>query len=279
MIGNWRPHVAKSLGLGRETIRKLNPRIINLAISGFGETGPMAGKPVYDSLVQARTGLCHYGRPADDPKLSPLWIVDKVVGIQAAQAVLAALYAREKTGEGCDIDLAMLDATSYFNMPEMMQSRVFEGDASPLKVTPTTMFATSDGHILICPVNGKQMVRTLEAIGKPEWKKEITNIAHPVERTAAFYEHVGRIVKTRSSEEWLRIFDEHDVPAGPVWTVDQHLADPAVEQNEIYAMIGEPGDRMRAVRYPAIFNGRKLMPQRAASRIEPVDGNDDGDKS
>lgn len=271
LIGNWRPHVAKALGLGRETVRALNPRIISLAISGFGETGAMAGQPTYDSLIQARTGMCHYGRPGEEPSLSPVWTVDKVVGIQAAQAVLAALYQREVTGEGCDIEFAMLDATCYFNMPDMMQARVFEGDDAPAQVIPSTMFETSDGHILICPVNGKQMGRTLEAIGKGEWKSELTNIAHPMQRTEAFYRQVREVVKTRPSAEWLEIFEEHDVPAGPVWTIDEHLADPAVEHNAIYTLVGEPGDRMRAVRYPAIFNGRKLMPERAATRIEVAD--------
>lgn len=276
LIGNWRPHVAESLGLGRDTVRRINPRIINLAVSGFGLNGSMVDKPAYDSLIQARTGICHYGRPQDAPELPAFWIVDKVVGVQAAQAVLAALYQREVTGEGCDIDLAMLDATAYFNMPDMMQTRVFEGDAGQARRTPSTLFQTSDGHILICPVNGKQMMRTLEAIGNPGWKPEITDAAHPVERTEAFYRHVGAAVRSRSSAEWLRIFAEHDVPAGPVWTIDEHLADPQVADNETYSMIGDEGDRMRAVRYPAIFNGRKLKPRKAAQRMRPAGGKGQG---
>lgn len=268
LIGNWRPHVAESLGLGRDTLRALNPRLINLAISGFGESGQMAGKPTYDSLIQARTGLCTYGHPEGAPKLSPLWTVDKVVGIQAAQAVCAALYQRERTGVGCDIELSMLDVAAYFNMPEMMQTRVFEGDDAPPKVTPSTMFETADGHILICPVNGKQMSRTLDAIGKPEWKKEITSLDHPIERTEAFYTYVRKAIKTRTSLEWLETLEAYDVPCGPVWGMDEHLVDPAVAESEIYTMIGEPGDRMRAVRYPALFDGCKLKPRNAARRLE-----------
>lgn len=270
LISNWRPHVAAKLGLSREAIRALNPRIINLAISGFGDTGEMAGKPTYDSLIQARTGMCQYGMPEAEPSLSPIWIVDKVVGTQAAQAILAALYQRERTNEGCDVDLAMLDATSYFNVPDMLQARIFEGDSRPIKRTPTTMFETSDGHILICPVNGKQMSNTLDAIGKSLLKQELTSISHPVERTEAFNREVATVVKTRTSEEWLNLFDLHDVPAGPVWTIDEHLNDPAVEHNEIYSFIGNEGDKMRAARYPAIFNGQKLAPEYTPLRIEPI---------
>ena len=279
LISNWRPHVADKLGLGRKTVRERNPKIINLAISGFGLSGEAADKPAYDSIIQARTGIFTYGQPDGQPYALPFWIVDKVVGIQASQAILAALYQREVTGEGSDVDLAMLDATAYFNMPDMMQTRVFEGDRAKARRTPSTMFETSNGHILICPVNGKQMVRTLEAVGHPEWKAEITNINHPVERTEAFYRFVGEAVKTRTSEEWLEVFEKFDVPAGPVWTIDEHLADPQVEHNEIYSMIGEEDDRMRAVRFPAIFNGQKLMPQHAVPRIEPIENKSKGEKA
>src|SRR5262249_44665624 len=103
-LQNWRPGVAESLGLGACQMLERNPRLVYIGVTGFGSSGPKSRMPVFDSLVQSTTGLAHYEGEDDRPRLMRSFIADKVSGLMAAQAVLAALVARSRTGRGTCID-------------------------------------------------------------------------------------------------------------------------------------------------------------------------------
>lgn len=262
LIENWRPRVASTLGLGQEVLTTLNPRLIRLSITGFGDTGPLAEAPAFDSLIQGRTGIAlAEGRNAGAPAVTPYNMVDKVTGVFGSQAVMAALYEREKTGLGGHVKLPMLDVMGYFNFPDMFQHRTFDGDTSGWKPPQSQVLETADGHLVISPANGAQMSKTLGAIERPQWKDEFKQMTDPVLMAEEFFRRVGAVVKLQKTSFWLQRFAEMDVPAAPVYDLDQFLADEQVNNNQVHSLIDSPVGPIRAARYPASFDGRLMTPR------------------
>ncbi len=262
LIENWRPRVAASLGLSQEVLSALNPRLVRLSITGFGDTGPLANAPAFDSLIQGRTGLVQAeARNAGVPAVTPFNMVDKVTGAFGAQAILAALYERERTGKGGMVQLPMLDVMGYFNFPDMFQHRTFEGDTSGWKPPQSQVLESSDGYVVISPANGAQMSKTLNAVEHPEWKDDFKKMPDPVKMAEEFFRRVGAVVKERPTAFWLQRFAEMDVPAAPVFDLDAFLNDEQVQHNRIHVHVDSPAGPIRAARYPARFDGRLLMPR------------------
>ena len=267
LIENWRPRVAAALGLGQDILSQLNPQMIRLSVTGYGDTGPLAASPAFDGMVQGRTGIVAAEADVSSPHVTPFSVVDKVTSAFGAQAILAALYARERTGKGVHLKMPMLDITAYFNFPDMFQHRTFADDvADPIR-SVSQVLETADGHIVISPLTGKQLSNTLTAIGREEWKAETRRIADPVEMSLEFYRRVASVVKTNTRAHWLAKFDEHDVPAAPVLTLDEHLADPQVVNNDIYRTIASGAGTVRTPRYPARFDGAVIEPSLGAPSL------------
>lgn len=258
LVENWRPRVSESLGLGQDVVSRLNPRLVRLSITGFGDTGALANAPAFDSLIQGRTGIVASEGRNGTPAVTPFNMVDKVTGAFGVQAILAALFEREKTGRGGWVQLPMLDVMGYFNFPDMFQHRTFENDQSDWKPPASQVLATSDGYVVISPANGQQMSKTLNAIERPEWKDEFKRMADPVAMANLFFERVGQVVREKSTEHWLAVFAAQDVPAAPVFSLDEFLADEQVANNQIYHFVDSPVGQIRTARYPALFDGRQM---------------------
>lgn len=267
LVENWRPRVSESLGLGQEVVAALNPRLIRLSITGFGDTGALANAPAFDSLIQGRTGIVASEGRNGTPAVTPFNMVDKVTGAFGAQAILAALYEREKTGQGSHIKLPMLDVMGYFNFPDMFQHRTFENDQSDWKPPASQVLTTSDGYVVISPANGQQMSKTLTAIDRPEWKDEFKRMPDPVEMANEFFRRVGAVVKEKSTAHWLEVFAAQDVPAAPVFSLDEFLNDAQVANNEIYHFVPSPVGPIRTARYPALFDDRQMTAKFGPPRI------------
>ena len=133
IVQNFRPGVAERIGVGEDAVREINPNIVYVSISGFGETGPYAFKPTYDPLVQALSGLATVQAGSDEerPRLVRTILPDKLTGMTAAQAITAALLARERTGEGQHVRLSMLDAVVGFLWGSDIGSQTFIGNELP----------------------------------------------------------------------------------------------------------------------------------------------------
>ena len=267
-LENWRPHVAASLGLGHEVLDVLNPKLVHLSVTGFGPTGPLSKAPTYDSLIQGHTGMIHLLAHTGAPDVAPYWIVDKVVATFAAQAVLAALFERERTGRGTHVSLPMLDAMAYFNFPDMFQHRTWVEDTTPWRPTFSPVVRTADGYVVVTPVNGAQMSRTLKALERPDIKDELLGIKNHVEMVDRFYGYLKEILVTKPSAHWLALFEQADVPAAPVRTLDEHLSDEQVRHNRIYREVPSPAGTMRVPRYPASFDGAHLVPGGAPPALD-----------
>lgn len=269
LVENWRPCVAASLGIGNKELDAVNPRLVHLSITGFGESGPLAHAPAYDSLIQGYTGMAKLQGGDGAPAVAAYWVVDKVVAAFGAQAVLAALVQRGRSGRGSHVSLPMLDVTAYFNFSDMAQHRSFVGDETPWKTPFNPVVRTADGHLIVTPVNGGQLSRTLKALGRKDLKDQMLAMTNHGEMIDFFYRHLNEILSTQPTAHWIAFFAPHDVPVAPVMSLEEHLVDPQVEHNRIYHELpSHSGAALRSPRYPARFDGTLLAPAGAPPTVD-----------
>jgi crotonobetainyl-CoA:carnitine CoA-transferase CaiB-like acyl-CoA transferase len=258
LLRNWRPGVAESLDLADDVIVERNPRLIRLSITGYGPDGPLACRPVFDAQIQAGTGLAHRQRHGGRPELIRTAIADKITSMMAAQAVLAALVARARTGLGELINISMLDAVAYFNFPDLMENRTFLHDPAVTTeelVPPSFIVATSDGYIVVAPATAEHIRAAIAAVGHPEWLRELPSARDP-DGLATVMAAIESATRNESSEVWLHRFAAANVPVGRVLDADLHFADDQVIHNRIYLEDDHPQwGPVRYPRYPARLAG------------------------
>ena len=259
-VQNFRPGVADRMGIGEAALRRIKPNLVYVSISGFGESGPYVHKRVYDPVIQALSGLASIqGDPVTGrPRMIRLIVPDKVTALTAAQAMTAALLARERTGEGQHVRLAMLDAVIAFLWPEGMARHTFIGSA-PVVVRPDArdlVFETADGYITVGAVSDTEWAGLTRALGHPEWLDDprFQTPAGRVKHADARLELTAEVLKTRTSAEWLARLEAEDVPCAPVLSREEVIADAQVAANELIVESDHPqAGRMRQPRPAARF--------------------------
>jgi crotonobetainyl-CoA:carnitine CoA-transferase CaiB-like acyl-CoA transferase len=239
-IQNFRAGVIDRMGFGEPTVRTLAPDIVYVSISGFGEQGPFAAKPVYDPLVQALSGLAtvQAGSDQERPRLVRTILPDKLTGIVAAQAITAALLARERTGQGQHVRLSMLDAVIAFLWGSDMGSQTFVGDELPQQEAASfidLIYETADEYISAAVQTDREWVALTRALDRPEWLDD------PRFRTPALrHRHINErlamtqeVLRSRPAAEWLERLTAEGVPCAPVLTRERMIQHPQVRANGI----------------------------------------------
>ena len=235
---NFRPGIAERMGLGEETVRNIRRDIIYVSICGYGETGPYAKQRAYDPVIQAMSGLADIQRERDTgrPRMVRTIIADYTTALTAAQAITAALFARERSGEGQQVRIAMLDAMISYLWPEAMPSMTFVGnetDPSDGEVGPDLVFATQDRYITAGALSDDEwagMCRALnrqELIADPRFKTARDRAVNAVERRTITS---AELEKWRADEILPRLL-ENDVPSAPVLSRFELLQDEQVRAN------------------------------------------------
>jgi crotonobetainyl-CoA:carnitine CoA-transferase CaiB-like acyl-CoA transferase len=273
-VQNSRPGAAERMGVGEKTLRALNPRLIYVSISGFGESGPYSHKRVYDPIVQGMSGLCEIqGGPAGPPGLVRVIVPDKVTALTAAQNITAALLARERTGRGQHLRLAMLDAVISFVWPEGMAYHTYIADGLP-KPKPVArrdlVFKTRDGHMIASTVALREFQGFARAAGRPEWLEDprFQNAAGLVANAKDRLEMMAEVLETRTTDEWLAALDAEDVPCGPVLSRDDLHEHPQVVENAILVEDEHPVvGRIRQPRPAERFEGTPSAISRPAPTL------------
>jgi crotonobetainyl-CoA:carnitine CoA-transferase CaiB-like acyl-CoA transferase len=248
LVQNFRPGTLDRLGLGEPAMRALNPRLIYASISGVGETGPYVDKRVYDPIVQSLSGLADVqaDRATGRPQMVRVIMADKTTAVFAAQAVCAALFARERSGVGQHIRLSMLDTMVAFIWPESMTQYTVigqEGAATNGPPRPDLIFATLDGYITVGSVSNDEWKGLCGVLGKPEWVDD-PRFRSPALRGVNAAERltlVGALLATGTSGDWLTRLDAADVPCAPVLTRAQVIDDPQVVNNKLVETFEQPG--------------------------------------
>jgi crotonobetainyl-CoA:carnitine CoA-transferase CaiB-like acyl-CoA transferase len=246
LIQNFRPGAIERLGFGADVVRKRNPRIVYMSISGVGDKGPYASKRVYDPLIQALSGLADIqADPSRRPKMVRTLIADKTTGIYAAQAITAALYRRERTGEGQHVQLSMLDTMLSYLWPEGMNPFTIVSDNThDAPNSPHDMiFETSDGYITVGANSDKEWQGLCQGLDKPEWLADprFTNQALRSKNRQARLLLLEEVLLTNTLEHWLGVLDTADVPCAPVLPRREIANHPQVIANEAVATFEHPG--------------------------------------
>ena len=275
LVQNFRPGTMERLGFGEPALRDLNPRLIYVSISGVGESGPYARKRVYDPIIQGLSGFADLQADPKTrrPQMIRTIVADKTTAIFAAQAVTAALFARERTGEGQHIRLAMLDTMIAYLWPEAMtQYTVIGREATTADPTarPDLIFETADGYITVGTISDSEWQGFCAASGRPALAED-PRFNTPGGRAINATERIllmAEIIKERPTAEWLQRLDANDVPSAPVLRRNEVITNEQVLARELIAEFDHPDiGRVRQPKPAARFDRTPAAIRGPAPRI------------
>ena len=261
-VQNFRPGAAERMGLGEAALRAVRPDLVYVSISGFGAQGPYAKKRVYDPIIQGLSGLASIQADRDTgrPKMVRLIVPDKLTAMTAAQAITAALLARERTGQGQHVRLSMLDAMVSFLWPEGMTAHtlVGEGQTNTRRGSLADLiYETADGYITVSTMSDAEWAGLARATGHPEWISDprYDTAAKRMVNFAERLEMVGSVLVEKTSREWLELMDSEDVPCAPINSREDLLTDPQIAANELIVETEHPeAGPVRQTRPAALFD-------------------------
>jgi len=261
---NIRPQALARLGLDYQSVRMHNPSIVYLSMVGYGSGGRYAGRPAYDDLIQAASGIpMLLQRSTGQPRFIPMAAIDRIVGSAAANALLAGLLARARTGAGQHIEVPMFETMAQFVLAEHMQGRTFEPPAGPAGYARTLSrqrrpYQTKDGFIAVLPYNDGQWRRFFAAIGKSELVDRDPRFADIAARPAnidALYEILGEELQHRTTDEWLDLLQQNDIPCIRPHTLESLLDDPHLADVGFFGFAEHPSEgRIRTMRDPSTWS-------------------------
>jgi crotonobetainyl-CoA:carnitine CoA-transferase CaiB-like acyl-CoA transferase len=262
-IQNFRPGVVERLGISEPQLRAVTPDLVYVSMSGWGETGPLAHKPVYDPIIQALSGLASVqaGSDQERPRLIRTILPDKLTGVTAAQAVTAALAGRAKTGEGQHVKVSMLDSVIAFLWSSDMGGQTFVGREVSEQRAATfidLIYETKDGYISVSTMTNAQWEAFCKVAGREHLLTD-PRFATPALRDQNADERLQQIQEAlyeKPAAEWLQILDDAGVPSAPVLTRKQMISHPQVEASGIVVEHDHPhAGRLRQARPAARFEG------------------------
>lgn len=252
LVENYKTGTLARYGLDYESIQALNPRLVYVSITGYGQTGPMADKPGYDYVFQGMGGLMSYtGQPDGQPGAGPLRtgvaVVDLATGMYATSAVLAALFQRHATGVGQYLDIALLDVAVALNANQGANYLISgknperSGNAHP-NCAPYEVFRCADGHLILAIGNDGQFRRFCALAGKGEWADDprFSTNALRIVNLPALRAMLAQLFPTRTRQQWSDGFDEAGVPWGPIHTLEEVFAHPQVRHRRMLQVLEHP---------------------------------------
>lgn len=258
LLYNTRPQAMARLGLDYDAVAQANPRIVYVGAYGFGNRGPYAGKPAYDDLIQGMTGIpaLYQLNSGDVPRYAPLTLADRAVGMHVAIAMLAGVLRARASGQGQAIEIPMFEAMAQLVLGDHLGGRTFEPPAGPtgyarLLVNHRRPYATSNGYISVLIYNDKHWSRFFHLIGRPDLQADPRFSTHTARarHIDEAYSLVAGILADNTSEYWLQAFGKADIPAAPLYSVDDLIDDPHLRQVEMLQPLQHPSEG--AMRTPA----------------------------
>lgn len=265
LFHNIRMAGMERLGLGYDDVAAINPEIIYVHCAGYGANGPYSSLQAYDDLIQAASGYADLYRKRDpeaEPSYAPTLIADKTVGLFATYATLAALYHRERTGEGQFVSVPMFESFTFFNMVENLYGETFLPGNGKMGYTRSINprrrpYPSKDGHIAIVPYIDSQWERFFEIGGK----KGVFNdprFSTYTERTkniSALYEIIEEVAQTKTTDEWLDILRKEHIPAMRFNAMEDVLNDPHLKSTGFFQEEHDPHiGAFRSLKHPVQFS-------------------------
>lgn len=276
-IHNIRPDATERARLDYETVRKLRPDIIYVQCTGFDTRGPSSGLPAYDDIIQAASGVASLlprvdGNPA--PRFFPMAMADKVSGLHAVYAVLAAVIHRLRTGEGQQVEVPMLESLVSFNLLDHLYEKTFvppigeTGYTRQLDPTRQPM-RTKDSYIVVAPYQDGRWIRFFEIVGRTDLLQEpgLTDLMSRRANANRLYEHMAKFLPQKTTDEWLAIFAENNIPASRINTLDDLLTNPQLRASGLFVEREHPTEgRYVEVRPPVRFSAAQEEAPRHPAR-------------
>jgi crotonobetainyl-CoA:carnitine CoA-transferase CaiB-like acyl-CoA transferase len=259
-VHNVRPAAMARLQLGADDLLAINPRLVYASLHGFGEAGPYAGRPAYDDLIQGLTALpALTGRITGEPRYSPATMADRIVGLNAVHAILAALFHVARSGEGQAIEIPMFETMAQFVLGDHMSGRSFEPPIGPsgysrLLSPDRRPYQTSDGYICALVYSDKQWNAFFAKIGladKTDRDPRLNSISARTRNYDFVYDWFAQMMKTRTTAEWMGFFADADIPHAPLHDLDSLIDDPHLAAVGLIQPLEHPTEGMLRVAGPA----------------------------
>lgn len=277
LVYNIRPQAMARLKLGYEDVRAANPNIIYVGAFGYSQRGPYAAKAAYDDLIQGAAGLPWLSREAgaETPRYTPVIIADRSVGLHVANAVSAALYAREKTGKGQRIDVPMFESLLQSVLGEHMGGYTFlpqlgEGGYRRMLTEYRRPYATRDGYVCALIYNDKHWKAFFEMIGRPDMLADARFISAEgrSQNFDAVYSFVADEMHKRTTEEWLAALEEADIPVQRMNSLEDILRDPHLAAIGYFTPIEHPSEgQLLSMKVPSEWSETEPAYRRHAPRF------------
>jgi len=266
VVQNFRPGVPERLGIDYESLRRENPGLIYVSISGFGLSGPDSQRPGYDLIIQAMSGMMRASGTVNEPAKSCFPAADVLAGQSASQAVLAALYAKQRTGEGTHIEVSLLEsllfAMSLHTTASLLTGVTPEphGTSHP-SIVPYQLLRCEDNLLAVAVPNQRIWKRFCDAVGKPEWTEDERYRTNPdrIRHRETLIGEIEEVMRQRPSAEWVRILDRYGVPCGPLLQVSDIVQHPQILARNSVATVQHPVlGAMRLLANPIRFDHYRM---------------------
>ncbi|WP_243356407.1 CaiB/BaiF CoA transferase family protein [Bacillus litorisediminis] len=248
LIHNFKMGTMEKWLLDYNSLKKINPKLVYCSITGFGETGPLKFLPGYDYIIQGMSGLMSItGSEESGPMKIGVAMVDILTGLYAAIAIEAALYEREKSGEGQKIDMSLMDA-AVSSLVNVASNYLISGDVPRRfgndhpNIVPYSKFKARDGELIIAVGNNQQFASLCEAVGINEIaldERFLTNEAR-VHNKQELTKILEKQLQLKTVNEWIELFSQKNIPCGPIHTIDQVFDHPQVLAREMVVEVDHP---------------------------------------
>lgn len=262
LIYNVRPAAMARLGLAYDDVRAINPRIIYVGAYGYSQRGPKAAKAAYDDLIQGATGLPHtVMEDSGTPRYAPINLADRVTGLHAVYAVTAALFHRERTGQGQSVEVPMFESITHFVMGDHIAGMGYEppiGGTGYLRLKHRRPYPTKDGFLCVLVYNNKQWQSFLAAIDQLDVLKDPRFATHAARASHIdeVYAYLESVFRTRTSEQWLPLLEKADIPVSRMSSVAEVITDPHHVATGFFRIEEHPTEgKVRTVRTPTSWSG------------------------
>lgn len=277
-----RPQAIGRLGFGHDNVLARNPRMVYAGVHGFRMDGPYYGRPAYDDVIQGLSGSADLmARLVDEPRYMPTIMADKTCGLVTVNAILAALYEREQSGEGQFVEIPMLETMVAFNMADHIFGHAFEPPEGPMGysrvLTPSRRpYKTLDGYICLLAYTDPQWERFWAEVGVPELKDDprFDSLASRADNIEAVYSLAGEYIATRNTAEWLEVLPRLEIPCGEIVELESLPDDPHLQAVEFFRSEDHPTEGKITIPDIAVQFGRtpgsidRLQPKLGEHSIE-----------
>ena len=258
LVYNVRPQAMARLGLAYDDVRAANPRILYVGTYGYSQRGPYAAKAAYDDLIQGGCGVPWLAsrNGTEAPRYAPINLADRLTGLHAVYAVTAALFQRERSGQGQAVEVPMFESVAHFVLGDHSAGLTYDppiADSGYARLLARRPYATRDGFICVLVYNDKQWKSFSEAIGRPELMADhrYSSQAARAKYIPEIYDALAELMKTRTTAEWTALLERADIPVAHMNSIEDVVHDPHLTASGFFATENHPSEgKLLAPRTP-----------------------------